>query len=138
MSAGRDEERGELDRAGATAPSARSSGDDIARFLAETAAKARRTAGGRLIFALDATMSRQPTWDRAARLQAAMFEEAARIGGLEVQLVYYRGQGECRATGSLDVAAGTTATGQCQADSNRFGCRTTVKDGKAEATLCID
>ena len=46
---------------------------------------------GRLIFALDATASREPTWDMAAQLQAQMFEEAARIGGLDVQLVYYRG-----------------------------------------------
>lgn len=76
----------------------RSSPDDIARFLAATRAEARRTAGGRLIFALDATMSRSPTWERAATLQAAMFEEAARVGGLEIQLVYYRGQGECRAS----------------------------------------
>ncbi len=41
---------------------------------------------GRLIFALDATMSRQPTWDTACRLQAEMFEEAGKVGGLEVQL----------------------------------------------------
>ncbi len=53
---------------------------------------------GRLIFALDATMSRQPTWDTACRLQADMFREAAAIGGLDVQLVYYRGFGECRAS----------------------------------------
>jgi hypothetical protein len=53
---------------------------------------------GRLIFALDATMSRQPTWDTACRLQAEMFREAGKIGGLDVQLVYYRGFGECRAS----------------------------------------
>src|SRR5262249_56053069 len=53
---------------------------------------------GRLIFALDATMSRQPTWDTACHLQAEMFREAAAIGGLDVQLVYYRGLGECRAS----------------------------------------
>src|SRR6476619_5835273 len=53
---------------------------------------------GRLIFALDATMSRQPMWDTACRLQADMFREAAAIGGLDVQLVYYRGLGECRAS----------------------------------------
>jgi hypothetical protein len=41
---------------------------------------------GRLIFALDATMSRQPLWDTACRLQADMFREAAAIGGLDVQL----------------------------------------------------
>ena len=54
---------------------------------------------GRLIFALDATMSRQPTWDTACALQADMFREAATIGGLDIQLVYFRGLGECRASG---------------------------------------
>jgi hypothetical protein len=53
---------------------------------------------GRLIFALDATMSRQPTWDQACKLQAEMFREAAAVGGLDIQLVYYRGLGECRAS----------------------------------------
>ena len=53
---------------------------------------------GRLIFALDATMSRQPTWDTACRLQADMFFEAQAIGGLDVQLVYFRGVAECRAS----------------------------------------
>jgi hypothetical protein len=43
-------------------------------------------------------MSRQPTWDTACELQAEMFHEAAKIGGLDVQLVYYRGVGECRAS----------------------------------------
>jgi hypothetical protein len=59
------------------------------------------TAGkrGRLIFALDATMSRQPTWDQACALQADMFREAASIGGLDIQLVYFRGLSECRASG---------------------------------------
>lgn len=55
-------------------------------------------ARGRLVFALDATMSRQPTWDSACTLQAEMFHETAAIGGLEVQLVYFRGFGECRAS----------------------------------------
>jgi hypothetical protein len=53
---------------------------------------------GRLIFALDATMSRQPLWDTACRLQADMFREAAAIGGLDVQLIYFRGLAECRAS----------------------------------------
>jgi hypothetical protein len=63
--------------------------------LAPTVEPGRR---GRLIFALDATMSRQPMWDTACRLQADMFHEAAAIGGLDVQLVYYRGLSECRAS----------------------------------------
>jgi hypothetical protein len=54
---------------------------------------------GRLIFALDATMSRQPTWDTACVLQAEMFRAAASAGGLDVQLVYFRGLNECRASG---------------------------------------
>jgi hypothetical protein len=54
---------------------------------------------GRLVFALDATMSRQPTWDAACTLQAEMFREAAKTGGLDIQLVYFRGLGECRASG---------------------------------------
>lgn len=58
-----------------------------------------RGARGRLIFALDATMSRQPTWDTACTLQADMFREAASVGGLDIQLVYFRGLNECRASG---------------------------------------
>jgi hypothetical protein len=55
-----------------------------------------RSVHARLIFALDATASREPTWDMAAQLQAQMFEQAAMIGGLDVQLVYYRGSDEVR------------------------------------------
>lgn len=46
---------------------------------------------GRLIFALDATASRQPTWDCAAKLQAQMFGAASGVSGLQVQLVFFRG-----------------------------------------------
>src|ERR1700731_510038 len=53
---------------------------------------------GRLIFALDATMSRQPTWDTACKLQGEMFLETQAIGGLDVQLIYFRGLNECRAS----------------------------------------
>ena len=61
---------------------------------------------GRLIFALDATMSRQPTWDMAQALQGRMFEAAARLGGLEVQLAYFRGFDECRVTNFVSRGAG--------------------------------
>jgi hypothetical protein len=56
-----------------------------------------RLAGGvgRLIFGLDSTASRQPAWDAACQLQASMFREAK---GLSLQLVYYRGEAECRAS----------------------------------------
>jgi len=59
---------------------------------------------GRLLFALDATMSRQPTWDLACRLQGEMFETVGAIGTLSVQLLYFRGFGECRASRWVDDA----------------------------------
>ncbi len=49
---------------------------------------------GRLLFALDATASRQPTWDQATAIQSQMFQQAGLIGSLEIQLAYYRGYGE--------------------------------------------
>jgi hypothetical protein len=82
--------------------------EDIAAFVEA----ARRTpvpaAGtrGRLIFALDATMSRQLTWDLAQALQAKMFQAAAVLGGLEVQLVYFRGFNECRASNFVSGGQG--------------------------------
>ena len=43
-------------------------------------------------------MSRQPTWDMALALQADMFHAVKAVGGLDVQLIYFRGAGECRAS----------------------------------------
>lgn len=72
----------------------------IDAFLEKVRALEPAAAGrGRLVFALDATMSRQPTWDTACALQAGMFREAASVGGLDIQLVYFRGLNECRASG---------------------------------------
>lgn len=47
-------------------------------------------------------------------------------------------QGDCRAEPDETLREGAPATGRCQAENIRFGCFTTIKDGKAEATLCID
>jgi hypothetical protein len=92
-------------------PPAASSRSDLDAFLGQVKALGpvvKAGERGRLLFALDATMSRQPTWDQACRLQAEMFGEAASVGGLDLQLVYYRGVGECRASGWI-------------ADPKRFG-----------------
>jgi hypothetical protein len=80
-----------------TTPSSRS---EVDSFLEQVRSTPAREGGGRgrLIFALDATASREPTWDRAAKVQGQMFLEAEKLGGLEVQLVYYRGFSECRAS----------------------------------------
>ena len=73
---------------------------DLDNFLADMLAtkKSDLSGTGRLIFALDATMSREETWDMACALQGDMFKTVASIGGLNVQLVYYRGLDECRAS----------------------------------------
>lgn len=80
---------------------ARSDSTAIDAFVRHARALAQPTGakdGGRLILALDATMSRQPTWDLACSLQAEMFDAVSRAGSLNVQLVYFRGFGECRAS----------------------------------------
>ncbi len=79
----------------------KSSDTEVSEFLSKVAATASPKATGRkgrLVFAMDATASREPTWDRACHIQAEMFSETAALGGLEVQLLYYRGFGECRAS----------------------------------------
>jgi hypothetical protein len=86
----------------------RSGGEAVSAFV--EAAKNTPAPGasgrGRLIFALDATMSRQPTWDMAQSLQAKMFDTAASLGGLDVQLVYFRGFSECRASNFVSAGRG--------------------------------
>jgi hypothetical protein len=72
--------------------------DQFLRKVAQTPTPGRAEGRGRLIFAMDATASREPTWDIASHIQAEMFKETASLGGLEIQLVYYRGFGECRAS----------------------------------------
>ncbi len=84
---------------GGTPAPARSDPRDVAAFLREATSLRQDSAGrGRLILALDATMSRQPTWDLACQLQAEMFDAAAGTDRLAIQLVYFRGHGECRAS----------------------------------------
>jgi hypothetical protein len=82
--------------------------DEIAAFVeaAKQVPAPAQTGRGRLIFALDATMSRQPTWDLAQTLQAKMFQAAAGLGGLYVQLVYFRGMNECRASNFVSGGQG--------------------------------
>jgi hypothetical protein len=81
-------------------PAATAKQAEIDAFLSElAAAPAPVTSGGagRLIFALDATASRQPTWDQACHIQAEMFAETASLGGLAIQMCYFRGFGEFEA-----------------------------------------
>ena len=72
--------------------------DAFLRRVAATPAPVKQGETGRLMFAMDATASREPTWDRACQIQGEMFDATASLGGLSVQLVYYRGFGECKAS----------------------------------------
>jgi len=107
-----------LARAGDTTPAPPPATDDraLAAFL-EAARTLPRGGHGRLIFALDATASREPTWDLAMDTQAAMFATATRVGGLTVQLVFYRGVGECKA------GPWVTRADEMVRRMSRVGCR---------------
>ena len=73
---------------------------DQARQLGPPADAAERP---RLVFALDATMSRQPTWDLACRLQGEMFGAAAGTAG-------------SRCSSSISAASPNAAPRACVAD----------------------
>ena len=86
---------------GAGVPAAEASSDaEVAEFIAKMKSLTPVASGerGRLLFAMDATMSRAPTWDMALTLQADMFAAVKEVGGLDVQLIYFRGTDECRAS----------------------------------------
>lgn len=86
-------------------PSNRSGQDSVQAFLsqvAKTPPPPPGSARGRLIFAMDATASREPSWDQACQVQGQMFLETAALGGLDVQLMYYRGFAECKASRWVD------------------------------------
>ncbi len=75
---------------------AKSSNADIEAFVKQVRRQPNTTGGnrGRLLFAMDATASRAPTWDTACQIQADMFSSSAVTGKLDVQLAYFRGYGE--------------------------------------------
>ncbi len=80
-------------------PRLRSTTGDIDKFLTRSKSLAQRAnSDARLLFGIDATASRQPTWDRACHLQGEMFLATRKLGGLSVQLCYYRGMSELRSS----------------------------------------
>src|SRR5215469_17568029 len=100
---------------------------EVEAFLRQVAAMpaVKPAAGrGRLVFALDATASRQPTWDRACQIQGEMFQATESLGGLEIQLVFYRGLGECKASRWLARARDLLAA-MARSEERRVGkeCR---------------
>jgi len=129
-------------KAGGLPEATPSASEDIAAFVAKARAMSPHAAGarGRLVFALDATMSRQPTWDMACALQADMFREAAALGSLDIRLVYYRGLNECRASGwisdsaqlaklmaKIDCRGGNTQIGKVLSEARREAVASAVR-----------
>jgi hypothetical protein len=116
-------------------PAKTSSARDIDAFLGKAAKlPTLAQAKGRLIFAIDATMSRQPTWNKATQIQSDMFHVAQGIGGLAVQLVFFRGAGEFHAsdwTASADVLANRMRDVTCRSGFTQV-CRVLAHAG-AEA-----
>lgn len=104
----------------------KSRSSDIEAFLrkaASTPAVQRKGRRGRLVFAMDATASREPTWDHACYLQAEMFSETAALGGLSVKLCYYRGFKEFKAS---DWLTDTAALQQLMASVHCLGGHTQI------------
>ncbi len=99
-------------------PISRSSSQDIANFLQKSRAVTQLVEKQpRLLFAIDATASRQPTWDHACHLQQEMFLASGKLPMLAVQLCYYRGFGEFRASRWLtDSAALARLMGQVRCE----------------------
>lgn len=133
---------------GETRPAARSGASAIDAFLADAKALAPVAPSsnrGRLVFVMDATMSRRPTWDVACGLQAQMFETASQIGGLDVQLVYFRGFGECAASrwvGEPKALTGLMSGIECRGGHTQIGralthVRKEAKAGRVDAFVFV-
>jgi hypothetical protein len=111
-----------------------SSSQGVDAFLREAREIVPAEEGARLIFALDATMSRQPTWDLACRVQAEMFEAVAALGGMQVQLLYFRGFRECRASrwvGDARSLGDLMARISCRAGQTQIGRVLAHAEGEA-------
>jgi hypothetical protein len=94
-----------------------------------------RSARARLIFALDATASREGTWDIACQLTSAMFQEAAKIGGIEIQLVWYRGEKELSHTAwTADAQALATQMRRVRCESGATEIARVLRHIRAEHT----
>ncbi len=100
-----------------------SSENDVQNFLQEVARMPVASGDARLVFALDATASRQATWDTASQLQTEMFVSAQSLGGLQVQLCYFRGFGEFYSSpwqSSPDALLKTMTGITCQAGATQL------------------
>lgn len=124
-------------RMGTDKPATIANDSEISAFLDKVKTLAPTATGSsRLIFALDATLSRQPTWDLACGLQADMFKEAGAIGDLAIRLVYYRGLSECRATPWItDTAKLATLMRRIRCEGGNTQIGKVLADARREAAV---
>jgi hypothetical protein len=126
LSTAGDDRRAMTERGGTSMPAQPSSDAEVADFIAKMKTIAPTATGdrGRLLFAMDATMSRAPTWDMALSLQGEMFAAVKEVGGLDVQLLYFRGTDECRASkwvSDPDALARLMRSVACQGGLTQIG-----------------
>ncbi len=118
---------------------------EVSAFLQKVAslpAVPKGAGAGRLLFALDATGSREHTWDQATQLQAEMFLAARAQGGLQIQLTYFRGFAEfyktpwCR---DAAVLLGLMTGIGCRAGTTQIErvLRHALAENKAQRIHCV-
>jgi hypothetical protein len=80
--------------------------------------KAQASHRARIAFIIDATGSREHAWDNATQLQGEMFTEATALGGLESQVVCFRGLDK------VEASNWTSDARELQAWMGRIRCET--------------
>jgi hypothetical protein len=115
-------------------PTRRSSPQEIAQFLQKSSAITQFVERQpRLLFAIDATASRQPTWDHASHLQQEMFLASGAVAKLAVQLCYYRGFAEFHASRWLtDSAALARLMGQVRCEGGHTQIARLLRHAQAQ------
>jgi len=121
---------------------------DVTSFLEKLSRTPQVKASGdkpRLIFGLDATASRERTWDHACHIQGEMFQSALESGGLEIQVCYYRGYSEFKPSEWCDNEEALSSFmrnvrcigGHTQIERLLTHALTEVKSGKIKAIVFV-
>jgi hypothetical protein len=119
-----------------------SSKNDVQNFLSKLATLTKSGGDARLIFSLDATASRQNTWDVATKLQTEMFLSTQELGGLNVQLCYFRGFGDFYSSSwqsNADELLRTMSGIRCEAGATQIErvLRHSIQENERKKIKCI-
>lgn len=119
--------------------------DAFLKKVSQTPAPLDRAGRGRLIFAMDATASRDHSWDQAMNIQSEMFSETHALGGLDIQLAYFQGFGDFHhgkwtsQSESLlrEMTAVTCLAGETQIEKTLKHATEEARKGKVNALVFI-